>query len=373
MGGDGGASRGVRGGGADALSLVPSREERERVRREVEELVGEVAGFLRERGVEAEVKPAGSSVVGTFVRGEHDYDVFVVTQRVDEVFDLLRGFRRDMRRKMGELRIWNFRWRGANVDLVVVPPNYEKIGTLKHAEFYSSALSDEEKDEVVKGKLLFKSFGAYGAEVGGITGVALQELVRRKGSLEEVCRDILEWEKVPFVQDAVLARRRSLTASIAPVRVKSLKRACEAYLRGGLGEFKPYGVDRFVEEREAEGMRCVVAEYEGDKGKAFTSWLSRCEARCNELKSLERDAVCECECDAYADGGKVAVCFRVSQPREEYVVRCVDKEKAGVRGVEAFKAKNPDWFEEDGKVCAKVRRKVADYEGFMLEGLKKEE
>lgn len=351
----------------EASRLIPSREERENVKREIYELVGEVRRFLSDRGVEADVKPAGSCAVGTFVSGEHDYDVFVLTDDPEKTFALLGGFAGDMKRKAGELRIWNFKWRGADVDLVVVPRRYEKLGTLKHAEFYSRELSDEMKDEVVKGKLLFKSFGAYGAEIGGITGVAIQELIRRKGDLKKLCEEVVGWEAPPFVQDPVLQRRRSLTASIHPVRLPALKKACQHYLERGLTEYKPYTIERFVEDREREGMKCVVRRHGGDRAKAFTMWLSRCERRCNELRNLEGEVYCRC--DAYSDKERVAVCFKTDKPESPYILRCVDEEKAGERAVEQFKKRHPNWFKLDGKVCALAERKIKDYDEFMMEKL----
>lgn len=351
--------------------VIPSEEEKERINKVAEEEVASVKEFLRKHNAPFDdVVVAGSVPKGTFLRTERDIDIFIVTPEPTPVYSLLwtEQFRTNLRKKRGELRIWSYERDGIGVDLVVVEPEQEAVSTLRHTEFYSKQLTEEQKREVIRGKALFKTFGAYGAENGGITGVAVEELIRRHGDLYAACKKLLEG---PFwLQDPVLDRPRNLLASVVEQKWKRIESACSSYLRNEPMKYRKYSGEDFAREMREKGFE--VMEFEnrkGDIGWGFSKALKNCEVSCRELKKYERDI--SCFCDAFSTRERIYVAFK-TEPKHpgEKKLRCVDK-RFGEEAVKRFKEAHPNWFERNSLVCAEVERRVKEPMEFVAETIRK--
>lgn len=343
--------------------LIPSESRIRRTRLFAESFSRDVDEYIRRHGYKAEVVPVGSSVIGTFVGEDYDLDVFVVSEDYQTLFELLKERYPWGHIKKGELLIWNFPYRGVDVDLVFVPPYYEKVATLKHTRFYRENLTPKMRREIVKLKLFLKTYGLYGAEIGGITGIAATELVRRYGSADRVIREMARWKEIPWLQDPVLKKERNLLASFQPSNLDRLHRACLDYMKRGL-EYSIYTIERFVSEHP--GWVCVVREHDGNRAKAYTVSLHKIKSIVNELKNITRGHA-EVEYDVYATKREVVICFRANQPTD-YIEVCIPK-YARSEHIKRFKEKYPNWYEKPGKICALYPIRVKDYESYILDRL----
>jgi tRNA nucleotidyltransferase (CCA-adding enzyme) len=300
----------------------------------------------------------GSTAKGTFVSGDTDIDVYVITERYGEAFSEAKDIYSHGHRKQGELTIWNFDREGYDVDLVFIPPDYEKIDTLKHTEFFDDELSEEQKKEVVKGKALFKSEGVYGAEVGGIVGVAIEELIRQKGTLEEACRHLIENERDDaWLQDPVLNKDRNLLASVSRKRYSMIQEACEEYIETGDIDLRVYDFDEFRDDFEDKDI--VVCNRRSDRSVDYHTAMSVCRKAGRIVKGKAKDI--DFTCEAFVGEDRTAIAFE-AEPRElpEKREECIPVQMK--EAVEAFKNEHPDaeTYEKNDQFCALVDRKVTN-------------
>ncbi len=336
---------------------VPGEEEKERVRGTVEELVARLSDALS--AFRPRIVPVGSTAKDTFLPGDSDIDIYVVVEDPEGALEVARSLFPEGRKKPGALRIWNFRFRGFDVDLVFVRPDDPKVDTMRHTLFFREHLTEEARNEVRRAKAFFKSRGLYGAEIGGITGVALEELVRRYGTLEEICGLFLE--KNPqeiWLQDPVLERPRNLLASINEAKAKRIVEACREFLETGTFEYKRYTEEDF--RAEHAGWHFLECERRRDRAADYSIALSACTKACNELRAREPEIRCECE--AFVGKDKIVVAFDV-EPEKLPPTRKVCIPKKYERAIRRFLEAHPDvaeTYERDGYFCARVPRSFTE-------------
>jgi len=346
--------------------VFPSETEEAKIKEIINSEIHEVREWLSRLEAEADVIPVGSTVKGTFLRGTSDIDVFVVSPQYEKLFTHVKYWKPEGKVKRGELLIWNYRKNGFEVDLVFIPPDYPKIDTLNHTSFYKENLSESMKNEVRKAKAFFISVGTYKAETGGITGVAIEELIRKHETLEGLCRFVVnnQLEDV-WVQDPTTTRSRNLLASINPVRWRQMQEACGGMLNGRSVSLRSFTPSDFMTRHKGEGL--VRCDREHDRATDFSTALSLCTKSGNELRSLEADA--KFGCDAYVND-EILIAVKatptVLPPSKEV---CIPEELEDA--VQAFKKAHPEveTYEKQGFVCALVERKVSHPDTFMKEAL----
>ena len=337
------------------MSYIPSPKEVEEVQNFINKLKSKIARFYQENGIHVRIQDVGSTAKGTFVRGDFDVDIYVLTEQPDRANELAKILFPQGSRKYGELLIWHFVENHFDVDLVFAQPGHVKEDTLKHPEFFKKALTPEMKREVVKAKAFFKTNGLYGAEIGGITGVALEELTRRFGTFEKVCRYLAECREKPFLQDPVLKQPRDLLASITPKRWKQIQKACRNYLATRTFTYRPFSEEDF---------RCryrshIILEFTRRKDKAidFHTAQSVATHSARLLRNLEPEA--SFESDVYVTDKKVLIALK-AYPSKLSETKKVCVHKKFKEAVENFRRVHPQAFEEDDYVCAVVPRKFVD-------------
>jgi len=342
---------------------LPSEEERKWVKRKIEEVKEKVSSALNECGLDyKEIVPGGSTARDTFLPGDSDFDIFVLTEDPESCLKCASEKIRNGNIKPGHLKIWNFKTDdGATVDLVFVhPKEREKWFTLEHTKIYSS-FSEKEKEMVRKLKALMKEECAYGAENGGITGVAIEEGVRSFG--ENICENLREdlW-----LQDPTANRPRNLLASVSKEKWELVKEACSLEREPNCDYCNS---DKFLKKMENKGYRVVVLQNKyPTKDKNYQKAKSICYKSCRKIGDLE-----ECICDAYSDREKTVVAFKV-KPEElpPTKMRCVSADAPEI-AIEKFKEKHPDWFyDEQGRVCVEVKRDVTDVVSEMINNIESE-
>jgi len=368
------------------FEFIPSPEERLHIKRKINELIELVKSKLIEKGIPFEkIVAGGSTAKDTFLRGDHDIDIFVVTrfpERVlEEVFKEILPYGR---RKEGELTIWHgVTPDGFEIDLVAVNPEYTKRWfTLDHTEIYSK-LSESQKNAVRILKALFKTYTCYGAENGGITGVAVEELVRRFtnpndsgiNAVVKVCSEILKHPSPFWLQDPAGEKygiARNLLASVYPEKWELIHLACRDFIRDRTFQYVKPSAERFAFIRESMGWSTFTLPTLG-KGKDFDFQQARslCVKYCNVIKQQERD-VETCCCDAYSDGKYVAIAVKVPTELTPFKKHCIPP-TAPEHAKEVFKKKYPRWYiDEDGSICTEIPRKITKPFEYIKEMITKE-
>ncbi len=334
------------------MLYIPSSEEVREVRSFIDRLKEKILKYYAENGIDVKVQDVGSTAKGTFVRGDFDVDIYVLTSQPDRAFELAKYLFPQGSRKYGELLIWHFVENHFDVDLVFAQPGHVKEDTLKHPEFFKRSLTPEMKREVVKAKAFFKSKGLYGAEIGGITGVCIEELVRKLETFEKVCEYLTKCKEKPFIQDPVLRQPRDLLASVTPKRWKQLQQACKEYLAKKEFIYRPFSEADFKQRYR----NYVILEFARKRDRAvdFHTAQSVANRSARYLKNLEPEA--SFDSDVYVTERKVLIALNAS-PRRLSEVKKVCIHKRFKEATEKFKEAHPDFFEEGDYLCAVVARK----------------
>jgi len=335
--------------------FIPSREEVAEVQEFISRLKSKLLNFYRENGLKVEVFDVGSTAKGTFVRGDFDVDVYVLTDDPDRAYMLGRHLFPQGKRKYGELLIWHFIANHFDVDLVFARKGYVKEDTLKHPEFYRKMLSPKMKNEVIKGKAYFKTKGVYGAEVGGITGVAVEELVRQHNTFDNVCRFLVESKEKPFLQDPVMHKPRDLLASVTPKRWKQIQHACREYLATRKVTYKPFREEDF----RSRYKNYAILQFTRRRDRAVDFFTAQSIAFhvARMLKNLEGEV--NFEYDVYVGKDKVLIALKAYPQRlSETKEVCMNKQFE--KAVKNFIETHPDAYQKGIYICARVPRKFTE-------------
>jgi len=348
------------------VAVLPSKEEKRELQRKIQKIINELEKFVSETGVKAKIVPVGSTAKDTFLKGSSDIDIFIVSDSYQDLFNLVKYFKPSGKVKRGELLIWNYRDGTYDVDLVFVPPKHPRIETLKHTEFYNKHLTDKMRDEVRKAKAFFRSHGVYKAEIGGITGVAIEELIRQKKTFENLCRYIASHDlEDVWLQDPTTTRPRNLLASINKTRWKQAQEACRKYLKTGEVDLKPFSEEDF--RWRYNDWTIVKCERKYDTATDYHTALSLCNKAGNQTKSREYDITFFC--DSYVEN-HILIALR-TEPSElsKYKEVCIPEKLT--EAIEHFKRTHPEakTYRKDGQVCALIKRSITNPEKYMTEQL----
>ena len=340
--------------------LIPSEQEKKEIEKTIYSVKRNLRRVLFREGISCKIESAGSTAKDTYLPGDTDIDIFVVCNNPQKAYDVIKHEYPHGHRKPGELLIWNVNQNGYDIDFVFIHPESKQTATLRHTEFFRKHLSLQQRNEVRKAKALFKSKGVYGAEIGGITGVAIEELVRRHKTLDGVCKFIINQKEKPWVQDPVLDRPRNLLASVVPERWKQIQKVCKDYLATRKVEYKRYTQNSFVNERVREGFHVVVLPRKKERPQDYYRARKICVRSCNQLINLEKPDINTCMCDVYVGAENVVVAFKVEPqtlpPAKEV---CIPKALPS-HAIQAFKQAHPNYYEKNNKICAVVKRKITN-------------
>jgi tRNA nucleotidyltransferase (CCA-adding enzyme) len=332
---------------------LPDVAEIERTHAVRDSVLALVRSIMAENRIEGKVLAVGSTAKDTFVKGDTDIDIFIVSPNYKEAYSL---FKRKIsgHRKEGPMDIWHFIFKDYDVDLVFIPPDHPRIDTLLHTEFMNQNLTPELKKEVIRAKAFFKSSGVYGAEIGGIVGVAIEELIRRHGNLEKVCTVLLSSSDIPFIPDPAKPER-NLLASIKKIRWKQIQTVCDDFLKSRTFKYRPYTKTEYLADRHE--WNHIHFQRKRDRPTDFHSALSVCNHALNEVKNREPEV--KGTCDAYVFD-EVLISYDVTPkqlPRQK--LHCGPPLEMH-ESVRAFKTIYPETFEKDGKVCTLIERERTD-------------
>jgi tRNA nucleotidyltransferase (CCA-adding enzyme) len=198
--------------------IKPEPDEEAEVKALREVVCRRLSVHLKENGVEASVETHGSVVHGTWLRGEHDLDIFIVLppswgrENLPKVLDVVKTFTGPgWVEAYAEHPYIKADISGLSVDFV--PCFRVEDGKLisstdrtpLHTEYLKTRLNAEKYDEVRLLKRFLRGVGVYGAEikVGGFSGYVAELLVLAYGSFIGVLEASTGWRRsvsVPIVK-----------------------------------------------------------------------------------------------------------------------------------------------------------------------------
>lgn len=332
---------------------LPSRSEIAEVKGFIQSLKSRLSKIYEHIG--PEIRVVGSTAKETFVKGTYDVDIYIITKQYQEAYDLARDTFPHGKRKMGQLLIWYFRENGYDVDLVFVSPDFPKRDTLDHTTFFNKHLTPQMKNEVIKAKAFFKTAGVYSAEVGGITGVCIEELVRQHKTLDSVLKYLANCKSKPFIQDPVMKKPRNLLASVVPKRWRQLQNVCKNYLKTGRVEYRVFDETSF--RKRYRTYTILTFPRKLDQATDFSTAQSIAMHSANMLRNLEGDV--KFDSDVFISSTKILIALTAT-PKKLEKTKLVGIHKKFGEAVETFKKAHPNAFEKGSYVYARVDRKFTD-------------
>ncbi len=187
--------------------IQPTVEERERICEVAETLVGLVNEAAGELGVNARGLLVGSAARDTWLRGDHDLDVFIVLPRSEKLETGLEIARRAARRaerieeKYAEHPYLHIYFDGFEVDLVPcfgVSSPAEMLSAVDRTPLHNHYVQERIRGRENEARLLkqfLRAAGIYGSELKtkGFSGYLVELLVIKYGSFLEVLNAALNW------------------------------------------------------------------------------------------------------------------------------------------------------------------------------------
>lgn len=328
------------------MSYIPTAKDEDRLARTLQKLRENLKGLT--------LIDVGSTAKGTWLSGESDIDIYVICDNKYLTHRKVKELYPKGHDKKGQLTIWNFQLDGFDVDLVLVNKDFKKReDTTKHTAFFNEHLTNEERYEVRRMKAYLKTKGVYGAEIGGIVGVAVEELMRQNGSMLNTIKFLWENRKqLPYIQDPTMNEERNLLASINGRRWNQICEACRLYLLDQNFKYELMTTDEFVEQYKL--THCLMMFHRKfDKGLDYQTITSTAYKIRRILHNKESREI-KISIDAYVDNDRIVLCYRV-RPLELSPTKEVCVEPQYAKG---FKDAHPDAYVKDGKTCVIVKRKV---------------
>lgn len=341
------------------MSFYPTKEEQKKTKKfiEVQKILIPIA--LHEIKGSKKVIEVGSTAKGTFVSGDYDIDLYILTSEPEKAFKIISEKILQGQKKEGQLLIWNAKIDKFDVDYIFITPKAKKReDTIQHTEFFNKRLTPKMKKEVIKAKAYFKTKGVYGAEVAGIVGICLEELIRQHKTLEKACKFLAFSAKRPTLQDPTLSCNRNLLASINPRRWTQLVSACLKFTRNPKHKFRfnPMTTEKFLKKHK--DYCTIMFKRLHDKGKDFHALYSASTHAGKILWNREAKEVA-IDYDSWIDEEKVVLVYKV-RPFElsEYKEHCINPSDLKKEDLEKFKEVHQDSYEKQGNICAMIKRNI---------------
>jgi len=328
------------------MSYIPTKQDEARLRKTLRELK------LRLAPLRAKLIDVGSTAKGTWLSDQSDIDMYVLTEDPQRAYELVKETFPQGHDKKGQLTIWNFQLNGFDIDLVLAIRGIKREDTMQHTAFFKKHLCKRQVYEVRKAKAYLRTRGVYGAEIGGIVGIAIEELIRQFKTFKEVCRVFTSTMIRPTIQDPTMTESRDLLACINPLRYKQLLEAFSDYINKPRFKYKSMTTQEFMAEHPKHCTLMFKRKF--DKGLDYQTITSVAEKASRILRHTEREV--SVNIDAYCDSS-IVLLTHIIRPLElpSTKVVAVDPSLADVK---AFSESHPDAYMENGMLCAVVKRKV---------------
>lgn len=287
-------------------SFIPTEEEKLQVRNQINSLTAKLRLLL---GSRTKIDPVGSTVKGTFVSGSCDIDIYITTKHIDKFFKIVQShFQPGHVKDCGTLLVWFTRVNNYDIDFVFITPESAKYDTHLHTKIFGKQLTSDQKEDVITLKAFFKTYGLYGAEMGGITGVALEALVLSKGNAKNVITYLRKFrgqKEVPHIQDPALSSPRNLLASIIPKRWKEITTITR--------RFRNFRYNNFTKEqfeKKYSTFHFLTFKRHNEASVDFATLLSVAKHTAHKIRNSEKDV--KFQYDVFVNPHLLLLAYKVS-------------------------------------------------------------
>ncbi len=300
-------------------------------KREEEKLVEEITARLRKVVPPfIEVMMAGSIAKDTNLRGDRDFDLFLLFPLSHSLKDLeVMGL--DWAKKAVEPHKWHIgyaehpylraNYKGSKLDIV---PSFkishidERASSVDrsplHTQYINSKLTPSQKDQVRLLKRFLKNIGIYGAELKteGFSGYLCELLITYYGSFKQLLKSAEQWKGqivldierhygehelagrflAPLVVVDPVDRDRNVSAVVSKTSVSRLVYSAREFLKKPKEEFffsekKPFSLQKAKELMESRGSTFICLFFKAPEVVPDILWPQLKRAEKNLAKQLE--------------------------------------------------------------------------------------
>jgi tRNA nucleotidyltransferase (CCA-adding enzyme) len=179
------------------------RNDTEKVRPLVENLIEQIKQRAKEKGLEVEIMLTGSYARGTWVLGESDVDIYVIFKNEEETKRLKELVPDNFEVERGTREYFVGYINGIKFEIVPVvkisSPEEAKNSidlSIFHTPYVLSRLNEKLSKDIALLKMFLKSIHVYGAESyrRGFSGYLTEVLVLYFNGIENLFRDVLNWK-----------------------------------------------------------------------------------------------------------------------------------------------------------------------------------
>ncbi len=299
--------------------ITPSSEELKIIKQATDKIVSIIYSSAKKNNIEVDIVPGGSTAKGTFLKGNHDVDIFVrfKTEKNNisnelEIFlkDLAKEEKITVERIHGSRDYFNFVYKDLHFELVPVKlitlsteaDNVTDMSPL-HVFWVEKYLNDELRKDILLAKQFCKAQGVYGAEsyINGISGHVLDILLIHYGSFESFLENVSRWEEPvvidhekkhedvfksmnkaklesPLIVVDPIDQMRNASAAICEEKFDKLVFAANEFLAQASEDFftiKPFVIDEVKESKEKNELFLAleIKPLEGHKDVVGTKIL----------------------------------------------------------------------------------------------------
>lgn len=335
----------------------------------------------------------GSIAKGTWLKGSHDIDIFVLFIDGDNISERLE---RVLKKTFGKIeRVHGsrdyFSVRNKGFDFEVIPVikvcsykdarNVTDVSPL-HVQWVNCHLSEKMKDDVRLLKQFCKSCGAYGAEtfIKGFSGYVLEVLVANYGSFEKLIRSAVRWKRGDVVGNAgveldrnklsplvvidPVQPERNANAALSLEKFERFKKACKGFLKKRSIEFFiEKGV--LLKDLKKHDLVFVAKPLKGKRDIVGTKLLKAFEEVRDNLESKEFGVE---SCGWWWNReGEAYFWFDVKRKKLSKVVKHYGPPVGKKENLEEFKKrhKGREIHKENGRVFVNLKRRFVDVYDFV--------
>lgn len=355
--------------------------------------VKKLNALLLENNIDAYALIGGSFAKNTYLKHDHDIDVFVKFRVIegasDLLYDVLSGFKAKRIRASRDyfmVKEGQFVYEIVPVLAIEHPDESENTPDVSpfHVEFVRSFTQAKPFlcDEIRLAKLFFKAAKVYGAEsyIHGFSGHVVDLLVLYYGSFYELLMSIIDWKEkmvidplrkisssdhlnssktyAPLIVIDPIQRDRNAAAALSKGQFLRLQAYVKSFLDAPSEDFfvfKALTREDILESHNDFVLIYTLEALEGNKDVVGTKLLKAHEFVVKSAKSFGFSITNT----GFEFDGEHALCFICT--KEDILSQMYVRVGPPVHidhAAKAFKAKYADWYEENGVLYVKLARDV---------------
>lgn len=216
--------------------IKPTRQEEKEIAPQVSNFLKEINTFLGD----ARAILGGSGAKGTWLRGQHDADVFIAfpynkyKDKSSQLSDLLEAAIKQAgkpyKRLHGSRDYFQIRENDTTFELIPIIEithardalNITDVSPL-HAEWVKKHSTEKLRDDIRLAKAFCKAQRCYGAEsyIRGLSGYVLELLIIQTGGFEKLLRQSMKWKNKQVIDVAKLYKKGSAWMSLNKAKLES--------------------------------------------------------------------------------------------------------------------------------------------------------